>query len=117
MEVFKQIVKYSYKYMLLFMIGFIFFKLDYFFKLNYTMIFIAPLNFLALKYGMYKEINKEHYATKYYVLMELMMLNTTFLAVFLSIMKVNVFVIIFTCIVNLLELLFLDAPNKKIEKK
>ncbi|MEG0266065.1 MAG: hypothetical protein RR659_00295 [Bacilli bacterium] len=105
--------KYSYKYMLIIVISYFLLNLSYFYRLNIVMIAIVPLNFLALKYGLFKELNKDHYATKYYILMELVIVTTLFNSIFLSIVKTHFLVIIFVVIINSMELIFLDTPQKK----
>ena len=105
-------IKYTYKYLLYFIILFYLLNIKSIFVLNFKMIAIIPIMFIIIKYGILKEINKDHYMTKYYALGCILSITTIFLIIFLLFNKVNVIVIIFTVIVNTLELIFLDDPEK-----
>ena len=105
-------IKYTYKYLLIFTILFYLVNIKTFFVLNFKMLAIIPLMFFIIKYGILKEINKDHFMTKYYSLEWLLLITTVFLILFLLLNKVNIIVILFTIIVNALELIFLDAPEK-----
>lgn len=108
----KQLLKYTYKFFIFYIISYYLLNLKLFYNFSYKMIFIIPINFVMIKYGILKEINKDHYITKYYVLGSLMGITSLFLLLLLLINKTNIFVIIFTIIINGLELLYLDAPEK-----
>lgn len=108
----KQLLKYTYKYFIFYIIGFYLLNFKMFYELSFKMIFIIPLNFFIIKYGILKEINKDHYITKYYILGSLMGVTSLFILLLLLINKINIFVILFTIIINGLELLYLDAPEK-----
>lgn len=103
--------EYSIRYILLIII-FYFLGMKNIYVLNFLMIAIIPVNFLAINYGIFIKIKKDNYVDKYYILMSLIVFSTLFEGLFLYFMKVNIFVIIFSCIVNVIELIFLDLPSK-----
>jgi hypothetical protein len=109
----KELLKYTYKFFILYIIGFYLLNFRMFYELSFKMIFIIPLNFFLIKYGILKEINKDHYMTKYYILGTLMIITSLFITLLLIVNKTNIFVILFTLIIHVLELLYLDAPDKK----
>lgn len=117
---------YSVRYMVLIVIFYYIFQLKIIYAPNILMIAIIPVNFLAIHYGILYQIEKDHYVTKYYILMSLILLTTLFNLIFLSLNNINMFVAVFTIFVNALELIYLDLPanskvkislKKKLEKK
>ncbi len=117
---------YSVRYMVLIVIFYYIFQLKIIYAPNILMIAIIPVNFLAIHYGILYQIEKDHYVTKYYILMSLILLTTLFNLIFLSLNNINMFVVVFTIFVNALELIYLDLPanskikislKKKLEKK
>lgn len=112
-------IEYSLRYMVIIVALYYLIPMSFFYKLSFAMIGIIPLNFLAIKYGIYNKIDKDNYVTKYYILMSLVVYTTLFNVIFLILNKVNFIVIIFTVIINGLELIFLDNTKKdrlKIQK-
>lgn len=101
---------YSIRYMLLIVIFYYIFQLKIIYVPNFFMIAIIPVNFLAIHYGILYQIEKDHYVTKYYILMSLILLTTMFNLFFLSFNNINMFVIVFTIFINALELIYLDLP-------
>lgn len=108
-------LEYSIRYMLIIVVLYYLVPISYFYNLNFPILGIIPLNFLAIKYGIYNKIDKDHYVTKYYILMSLIIYTTLFNIVFLLLNKVNILVIIIAVLINILELIFLD--NVKSNKK
>ncbi len=107
---------YSLRYMVLIVIFYYIFQLKIIYAPNILMIAIIPVNFLAIHYGILYQIEKDHYVTKYYILMSLILMTTLFNLLFLSLNNVNMFVVVFTIFVNALELIYLDLPtNSKIK--
>ena len=56
-------IKYTYKYLIIFTILFYLVNIKTFFVLNFKMLAIIPLMFFIIKYGILKEINKDHFMT------------------------------------------------------
>lgn len=107
---------YSLRYMVLIVIFYYIFQLKIIYAPNILMIAIIPVNFLAIHYGILYQIEKDHYVTKYYILMSLILMTTLFNLLFLSLNNVNMFVVVFTIFINALELIYLDLPtNSKIK--
>lgn len=107
---------YSLRYMVLIVIFYYIFQLKIIYAPNILMIAIIPVNFLAIHYGILYQIEKDHYVTKYYILMSLILMTTLFNLIFLSLNNVNMFVVVFTIFINALELIYLDLPtNSKIK--
>ena len=107
---------YSLRYIVLIVIFYYIFQLKIIYAPNILMIAIIPVNFLAIHYGILYQIEKDHYVTKYYILMSLILMTTLFNLIFLSLNNVNMFVVVFTIFINALELIYLDLPtNSKIK--
>lgn len=107
---------YSLRYMVLIVIFYYIFQLKIIYAPNILMIAIIPVNFLAIHYGILYQIEKDHYVTKYYILMSLILMTTIFNLLFLSLNNINMFVVVFTIFINALELIYLDLPtNSKIK--
>lgn len=111
-------ILYSVRYMLLIVLFYYILQLKLIYSLNFLMIAIIPVNFLAIHYGILYQIKKDNYVTKNYILMSLLMFTSLFNVAFLSLNSVNMFVTAFTLFVNALELMYLDLPaNNKIKIK
>ena len=102
---------YSLRYMVLIVVFYYIFQLKIIYAPNFLMIVIIPVNFLAIHYGILYQIEKDHYVTKYYILMSLILMTTLFNLLFLSLNNVNMFVVVFTIFINALELIYLDLPK------
>jgi|GEM_PF-3209910 len=113
-------ILYSIRYMLLIVLFYYILQLKLIYSLSFLMIAIIPVNFLAIHYGILYQIKKDNYVTKNYILMSLIIFTSLFNVIFLSLNRVNMFVVAFAIFVNALELMYLDLPtnNKiKINKK
>ena len=108
-------LEYSLRYMLLIVIMYYLFMKGIY-TLSFFALAIIPVNFLAIQYGIYSKIEKDHYVTKEYILLSLVFYTTIFNVIFLSINKVSVFIIILTVVINLLELVYLDNVKQKKKK-
>src|SRR5574344_683136 len=100
-------IEYSIRYMII-IIAFYYVACSFFYKMNFAILGLIPLNFLAVKYGIYNKIDKDNYVTKYYILMTLVILTTLFNIIFLYLNKVDIVVIIIAVLINIAELIFLD---------
>ena len=109
-------LEYSIRYIILIILGYyLLFKNMY--TLSWYLLAFIPINFLAIKYGIYYKINKDEFYTKDIILMELILLTTTFNVIFLSLNKINFIVIIICSIINILELLFTANINQTKKSK
>lgn len=106
-------LEYSIRYIVL-IILFYFLGLKNVYVLKVYMIAIIPINFLAIKYGILTKIKKDNYVDKYYILMSLTVFTNLFNIIFLYFMNVSYWVIAFACLVNEVELIYLDLPSKKV---
>ena len=108
-------IEYSLRYIVLIIVMYYFLLLNNVYTLSFWMIGIIPVNFLAIKYGIYNKINKDNYVTKEYIIFSLIIYTTLFNIIFLLFNKVHYIVIIFTVVINILELIYTE--NIKNEKK
>ncbi len=108
---------YSVRYMIIILLFYYIFNLKMIYELGIVMLAIIPVNFLAIHYGILYKIKKDNYVTKYHILMTLISLTTVFNILFLYLNKVNIFVIIITVTINMIELIYIDLPSKKKQKK
>ena len=106
-------LKYSLLYIAL-IIAFYFIGIAYCYKLDFRLLAIIPINYLAIKYGILIPIKKERFVDKYYILMSLVVFTSIFNTVFLYLMHINVWVIVICVILNIVELIYLDLPGKKV---
>lgn len=111
-------IEYSLRYMLIIGVLYYLVPLSFFYQVSFALLGIIPLNFLAIKYGIYNKMDKDHYVTKDYILMSLVIYTTLFNVIFLMFNKAQLIVIIIAVLVNALELIFLNNPKtKKADKK
>lgn len=110
-------LEYSFRYMLLIVVAYYIFGVRVIYAPNFWMVAIIPINFLAINYGIFYKINKDKAYYKYDILMTLVLLTSIFNVVFLSLNKVNMYVILFVLVINILELVYLDRPIKNKIKK
>ena len=108
-------LEYSLRYIILVIIGY-YLLFKNFYTLSFYLIAIIPINFLYIRYGIYTKINKDNYVTKEYILMELVLLTSLFNTIFLVLNKVNIFVIVFVVVINILELVYTtNIKPKKVK--
>ncbi len=114
---FLQAFRYSYRYMAVTVVAFYFMNLDEtIFTLSFWLLAYIPLNFLALKFGVFKLISKTKGDMKNYLSTELQIILLIFNLTFLILNKINPFVIIFAVIANSITLFAFDTMNV-IKKK
>lgn len=107
---------YSLRYMALIALGY-YLVLSPIYKLSVIMLAIIPINFLAIKYGILNKIDKDHYVTKEFILMSLVLYTSIFNIAFLLFNKVSIYVVIFVVIINIAELIYLDNPRENKTRK
>lgn len=109
-------IEYSIRYIILIIVSYyLLFKKIY--TLSFFALAIIPVNFLAIKYGIYQKLNKDNYVTKDYILFSLIVYTTILSIIFLLLNKVNFIVIAIHVIVNVLELVYTDTLRNKTSIK
>lgn len=106
-------LEYSLRYIALIII-FYFLGIKYIYVPNLLIICLVPVNFLAIHYGILSKIKKDNYVDKYYILFSLLMFTSILNIVFLNIVKCNMWVIVISVFINMVELIYLDLPGKKL---
>lgn len=106
-------IEYSVRYMLIIGILYYIIPLSVFYKLGFQLLGVIPINYFAIKYGIYNKIDKDNYVTKDFILLSLISYTTLFNTFFLILNKVNIFVVLIVIFVNIVELIYLDNPKKK----
>lgn len=132
-------IEYSIRYMLIIVVLYYIVPLSYFYKMSFALLGIIPLNFLAIKYGIYNKLDKDiakakeanslakqydfnnekssNVLTKEYIILPLIIYTTILNIAFLLLNKTKIIVIIIACTINVIELLFTKNPIKKADKK
>ncbi|HPF82701.1 MAG TPA: hypothetical protein PLV83_00810 [Bacilli bacterium] len=106
-------LKYSLGYMIIIFLIYLFASKIYTF--SFWLLGIIPVNFLAIRYGIYNFIDKEKYTTKDMILGQLLIYTSLFNIIFLLINKVNIFIMLIVLAVNFIEITFINnyKPTKK----
>lgn len=106
-------LEYSIRYILLIII-FYYLGVKVIYQLNFFLLALIPVNFLAIHYGILYKIKKDNYVTKYYILMSLVVFTSIFSFTFLYLNRINIWVIVIAILINVIELIFLDLPKEKL---
>ena len=106
-------LEYSLRYIALIIIFYIL-GIKYIYVPNLLIICLVPVNFLAIHYGILSKIKKDNYVDKYYILFSLLMFTSILNIIFLNIVKCNMWVIVISVFINMVELIYLDLSGKKL---
>ena len=107
---------YSLRYIIVIIVCYSIFGLNMLYKPNFWLLGLIPYNFLVIKFAILYKIEKDRQVDKYYILFSLILFTSIFNVVFLSLMKVNIWVVILATFINALELFFFDLSSSDKKK-